>query len=213
MLHMSSDIDKYLDSRKLLDFKPQIEAYLEKIHFYQPSLHLFSNKAIECLQEQLEDAIEGSLALIDHLNSQSGVFDYSISDIGSGNGFPGVILAILKPDWQVCLIERNHKKAQFLKNISLDMSNVEVLEQDMKKAPEGKLKTSMSRAWVGLGSFHEFEKSFPAGSTHYFFKGPNWETELKECGVHRKFSAKKVKEYALPSVQGSFRCLIQFYFF
>ena len=41
-----------------------------------------------------------------------------IADLGSGGGFPGVILAILlsdRPDAHVHLIESNHKKASFLR--------------------------------------------------------------------------------------------------
>jgi 16S rRNA (guanine527-N7)-methyltransferase len=49
-------------------------------------------------------------------------------DLGSGAGFPGVPFAILSPDAQVTLIESQHKKATFLKELIflLELKNVEV---------------------------------------------------------------------------------------
>ncbi len=36
-------------------------------------------------------------------------------DIGSGGGFPGLVLAVARPDWQLILTERRAKKAAFLR--------------------------------------------------------------------------------------------------
>jgi 16S rRNA (guanine527-N7)-methyltransferase len=49
-------------------------------------------------------------------------------DLGSGAGFPGIPLAICRPDLRVHLVEVNEKKAYFLKEVRrrLDLSNVEV---------------------------------------------------------------------------------------
>lgn len=38
----------------------------------------------------------------------------SLADIGAGAGFPGFVLAIARPDWQVTLLEPNGKRASFL---------------------------------------------------------------------------------------------------
>ena len=49
-------------------------------------------------------------------------------DVGSGAGFPGVPFAMLAPDVQVTLIESQHKKATFLKELVrvLELKNVKV---------------------------------------------------------------------------------------
>ena len=52
-----------------------------------------------------------SLFFGSHLASES--ID-SIADIGSGAGFPGVPIAILKPECNVTLVESNQRKAVFL---------------------------------------------------------------------------------------------------
>ena len=53
-------------------------------------------------------------------------------DVGSGGGFPGLVLAIAFPDRKFTLIERSGKKALFLANTSVMMhaSNVEVKSED-----------------------------------------------------------------------------------
>ena len=53
-------------------------------------------------------------------------------DVGSGGGFPGLVLAVAFPDKKFTLIERSGKKALFLSNTAVMMhaSNVEVLSED-----------------------------------------------------------------------------------
>ncbi|HBH26985.1 MAG TPA: 16S rRNA (guanine(527)-N(7))-methyltransferase RsmG [Rhodospirillaceae bacterium] len=41
-----------------------------------------------------------------------------VADLGSGAGFPGMVLALLRPDLTVHLIESDTKKAAFLKSVS-----------------------------------------------------------------------------------------------
>ncbi|MEO0096853.1 MAG: 16S rRNA (guanine(527)-N(7))-methyltransferase RsmG [candidate division WOR-3 bacterium] len=44
-----------------------------------------------------------------------------IADLGSGAGFPGIIIKIFRPDLKVYLIESKHKKAVFLEKVILDL--------------------------------------------------------------------------------------------
>jgi len=50
-------------------------------------------------------------------------------DIGSGAGLPGIPLAVLRPAWQVTLLEATGKKARFLEQVVTDLalSNVGVI--------------------------------------------------------------------------------------
>jgi 16S rRNA (guanine527-N7)-methyltransferase len=50
----------------------------------------------------------------------------SVADIGSGAGFPGIPIAIVRPECQVVLIESHQRKAAFLKEASRASSNVRV---------------------------------------------------------------------------------------
>jgi 16S rRNA (guanine527-N7)-methyltransferase len=55
-----------------------------------------------------------------------------VLDLGSGAGFPGIPTAILKPDWQLTLVESNQRKAVFLRESSRYLLNISVLAQRME---------------------------------------------------------------------------------
>ncbi|MBO7431212.1 MAG: 16S rRNA (guanine(527)-N(7))-methyltransferase RsmG [Spirochaetia bacterium] len=59
-------------------------------------------------------------------------------DVGSGGGFPGLVLAVIFPDKKFTLIERSGKKALFLANTAVMMhaSNVEVRSEDAELVRE-----------------------------------------------------------------------------
>jgi len=55
--------------------------------------------------------------------------DISVLDMGSGAGFPGIPMAILRPCWKVTLIEASQRKAVFLREASRHLVNVSVLAE------------------------------------------------------------------------------------
>ena len=57
----------------------------------------------------------------------------SVLDLGSGAGFPGVAMAILKPKWQLKLVEASQRKAVFLRESTRHLNNVRVLAQRLEK--------------------------------------------------------------------------------
>lgn len=58
-----------------------------------------------------------------------------ILDVGSGAGFPGIILAIFDSSRKYYLLERSKKKSTFLKMIKLelDLENVKILEYEIER--------------------------------------------------------------------------------
>jgi 16S rRNA (guanine(527)-N(7))-methyltransferase RsmG len=60
----------------------------------------------------------------------------NIADVGSGAGFPGIPLAILRPECAFTLIESHQRKAVFLREASSGLKNVSVIAkraQDVKQ--------------------------------------------------------------------------------
>jgi 16S rRNA (guanine(527)-N(7))-methyltransferase RsmG len=49
-----------------------------------------------------------------------------VADIGSGAGFPGFAVAVVRPDCAVTLIESHQRKAAFLREASRGLANVQV---------------------------------------------------------------------------------------
>jgi len=59
-----------------------------------------------------------------------------IADIGSGAGFPGFPVAVLRPDCSVTLIESHQRKAVFLREVSRNQPNVHVLARRAEDVDE-----------------------------------------------------------------------------
>jgi 16S rRNA (guanine527-N7)-methyltransferase len=59
--------------------------------------------------------------------------DISVLDLGSGPGFPGIPMAILKPGWRVSLVESSQRKAVFLRESTRDLRNIRVLAQRIEE--------------------------------------------------------------------------------
>jgi 16S rRNA (guanine527-N7)-methyltransferase len=60
----------------------------------------------------------------------------SVMDVGSGPGFPGVPIAILKPQWRVTLVESHQKKAVFLRESARHVANITVRAERMESVTD-----------------------------------------------------------------------------
>jgi len=60
----------------------------------------------------------------------------SIADLGSGAGFPGIPIAIMRPQCSVTLIEAHQRKAVFLREASRDLENVRVVAKRAEEVCE-----------------------------------------------------------------------------
>lgn len=61
---------------------------------------------------------------------------YRVIDIGTGGGFPGLPVAIARPDWSVTLLDSTRKKIAFLKTLSeqLDLTQIHTLAERAEAA-------------------------------------------------------------------------------
>lgn len=97
--------------------------------------------SVRSLEETVERHYCESLFLGVHLPPGS----LRIVDIGSGAGFPGIPIAVLRPDCSVTLIEAHARKAVFLRESSRTLRNVRVLSQ-RAEAVEETFEVAVSRA-------------------------------------------------------------------
>lgn len=81
--------------------------------------------SVDSLEEAVERHYCESVFLAIHLPAEP----MQIADIGSGGGFPGIPVAVLRPDCRVALIEAHQRKAVFLREATRGMPNIEVLSK------------------------------------------------------------------------------------
>jgi 16S rRNA (guanine(527)-N(7))-methyltransferase RsmG len=124
-----------------------LEAHYQLLLRWNRTLNLTS---IRRMEEAVERHYCESLFLGAHLPPGC----LRIADIGSGAGFPGFPVAVLRPDCSVTLIESHQRKAVFLREASRKLPNVRVLARRAEDVGE-QFDWAISRAvsYKDLASF------------------------------------------------------------
>lgn len=61
----------------------------------------------------------------------------SVVDVGSGAGFPGIPVAVMRPDCEVTLAESHQRKAVFLREATRDCQNIRVVSRRASEVAGG----------------------------------------------------------------------------
>jgi 16S rRNA (guanine527-N7)-methyltransferase len=93
--------------------------------------------------------------VLDSLSALPHIQGVRVLDVGSGGGMPGMLFAIARPDWQLTLIDANHKKTTFLRQaaIELGLNNVEVHCERVEALAAPAFDVITSRAFADLAEF------------------------------------------------------------
>ncbi|MEC7958447.1 MAG: 16S rRNA (guanine(527)-N(7))-methyltransferase RsmG [Pseudomonadota bacterium] len=123
--------------------------------------------------------ITDSAQLLNHLPNGT----KTICDVGSGAGFPGIVLKIINTSLSVTIVEPSKKKSEFLKFVSkeldLDLNIVQEKYENIKKGQMPFFDVITARALKPLDKLiHLFFEDLRQGSVCVFPKGENWQNEL-----------------------------------
>lgn len=143
----------------------------------------------------------------------------AVVDVGSGAGFPGVPVAILRPDLKVTLVEAVRKKAAFLERllVELGVPNVTVVAQraeEVGRAREhrGRYGLAAARAVAALPVLWEYLLPLVrVGGVAAALKGPGVVEELPGAGGAAKLlggGRAEVHPFMLPSDAGERRVVV-----
>ncbi len=115
-----------------------LEAHLDLLERWNRTINL---TAIKSREEAISKHIGESLFLAAHLPAGT----LSVCDLGSGGGFPGIPVAIARPDCQVSLVEADVRKGVFLREASRKLPHVRVSTTRFEEL-EGEFDWLISRA-------------------------------------------------------------------
>lgn len=169
----------------------KLEIYHKLLLKWQKAINLVSGRT---LNQAWERHFLDSVQIAQYIGPSTKV----VADIGSGGGFPGLVLAIIRPDLQIHLIESDERKCQFLKAVSRETdtdvdvraTRVEDMEDDF--TPD----CVTARALADLPTLLSFCVPWAKRNPHLeavLMKGAKAEEELNaaramygfECDTHR----------------------------
>ena len=173
-----SQIKKYDVSRETCnDFESLIALIQEK----NREINIISKKTTEKEAIRQRHIID-SAQIIDFVDLNSN----TTSDLGSGGGMPGLIIAIimkkLKNSMKIKLYEKSYHKCVFLKDVSNKLNlNTEIIQEDIFKIKNIETGTIMSRAFKPMPIILDLvQKNFGKYKNIILFMGKSGRKILKD---------------------------------
>lgn len=176
----------------------QVVAYLNMLHLWNKKHNLTRVPPEYWVVRHIID----SLSLLPYVRSER------FLDVGSGAGFPGVVLAIFSPESEVVLLDALAKRCGFLQQVISDIGlhTVHVHHGDVRKyTPKPVFNRVVARAFSSLGNLCAMTEHLVAPEGYVFaMKAKVSEQELAELCCNFE-----VIEVKLSGVDEA-RCLVQF---
>ncbi len=134
---------------------------------------------------------------------------FEVVDIGTGAGFPGLVLKVLNKKINITLLDSLRKRTNYLENIviNLGLKNVEIIhgraeEYGNKEDYREKYDIALSRAVASINVLLEYCLPYIREGGYFLCqKGPKFKDELKEAEKALKVlggEINEVKEFILP---------------
>jgi 16S rRNA (guanine527-N7)-methyltransferase len=182
---------------------------IKKLNKYRDFL-LTSNKLLNLIGKTTENQIF-KRHFIDSAQIYDLIEDKSeIIDLGSGAGFPGIILKILmdenKIDGNIILIEKSRKKCVFLENLSNKLSlALKIVNLRVENFKFNKISTVVSRAFKKtVDTINIIYKNNKKIRNIILIKGQTYQQELDDAKKKYTFDVKKFR-----SITSDESCIIK----
>jgi 16S rRNA (guanine527-N7)-methyltransferase len=174
------------------NFFYNIQKYKEHLFKWNKIHNLTGAKNTQTLDEFIYDSVF-PVSFLPQVNS--------LMDIGTGAGFPGMILAFALPQTQVTLVEPLTKRASFLQFIKADLKleNVRVVKKRVEDMSPEVFELITSRAVTDTKMLLNLSKNFRnTDSKLLFYKGERVFDEINaDIGMQHKIIETKNRHYLL----------------
>ncbi len=204
---------------KALDLKLD-EATLQQLMAYLLLLQrwnrVYNLTALRDPDEMLSHHLVDCLAVLPALRRHAaalavqGAGTLRILDVGSGGGLPGVVLAIVQPDWVVSCVDTVVKKATFIRQVSAELRLPNLTGQHARvenlRPEAGRYHLITSRAFASLADFTRLSAGVLADQGVWVaMKGKPADEELAELAPDVEVF--HVEQLQVPGLDAQ-RCLV-----
>jgi 16S rRNA (guanine527-N7)-methyltransferase len=171
------NLAQYLDSEKIIvesETIVKLELFASLLHEWNQIHNLTGARTIDAIYVNIVDSLF-PLTFME--------IPKTLLDVGTGAGFPGLVLAIALPTTEVVLAEPLKKRVSFLKYaaIDLELPNVKVQAKRVEKVEHEAFDLISSRAVTNTKLLLELTKNISNSETKYlFYKGSRVFDEIED---------------------------------
>ncbi len=185
MMERSGDVPDWLNvSRETID---DLVAFAALVKKWTSAVNLISAGSVSDIwQRHVLDSAQISVLA----GTRAGAW----VDVGSGGGFPALVLAIIareaSPETRFTLVESDRRKAAFLVQASQQLKlPTTVLVQRVESVPSLKVDTLSARAVAPLDALLGYSfRHLALGGRAYFAKGNSFKAEIDEAKSRWRFN-------------------------
>ena len=190
------DRDLLIEGLQRMDLKlsdqviDQLMTYLNLVEKWN---RVYNLTAIRERDEMIKLHFLDSLSILNHVHVKN------ILDVGSGAGFPGIVLAITKPELKVTVMDSVNKKTTFMQQVKseLSLTNLDVVNSRVEDyQPTTLFEAVTSRAFSNL-------KNMMSLTQHTLQKDGVW-LAMKSKDVREELEAFEKNQYTLISLEVPF---------
>ncbi|SNR36912.1 16S rRNA (guanine(527)-N(7))-methyltransferase RsmG [Puniceibacterium sediminis] len=164
-----------------------LQIYVDLLKKWNPKINLVSRST---LPDVWDRHVRDSIQIYDLSPDKTGTW----VDLGSGGGFPGIIVAILarerNPGRKVTLVESDQRKSTFLRQVLRETGVVaDVISERIEIIPPQNAKTISARALSDLTTLCSYaDRHLSDDGVALFQKGANWKKEVEDARATWSFS-------------------------
>ena len=184
MSHIHAGRDLFLREMRQLgvdvsrETRDQLEALVNILVRWQKAINLVGNTTMEGIwTRHVLDSAQLKLLIPERAKT--------LTDLGSGAGFPGLVVAALRPDLDVTLIEADARKAAFLGEAGRHMDlekQPKIIVGRIESVAPAKADVVTARALAPLTKLLKWAHPHRTDTAICLFhKGKDWQAELREA--------------------------------
>lgn len=185
--------------------------YLQQLQKWNRSYNL---TALRDPEQMLVQHLFDSMALLPPLSrildKNTVAKSASIVDVGSGAGLPGVVIATLRPSWQLRCIDAVEKKMAFVRQMAgvLRLPNLQAQHGRIEAITPLEADIVVSRAFASLRDFARLAGRHVAPHGHLVaMKGREPDEEVIELERDTDWQLSRIESLSVPELNAQ-RCLV-----
>ncbi len=184
-------------------------AYMEQLQRWNRTYNL---TAVRDPEQMLVQHLFDSLSVLGPMEQAlpHALSHATVVDVGSGGGLPGVVLAIMRPQWQVCCVDAVEKKMAFVRQMSgaLALPNLRAVHARVETLEPMEADIVVSRAFASLLDFATLAGRHVAQGGHLLaMKGREPEDEIGALRAGARWDVERIEPLSVPELDAR-RCLV-----